>query len=283
MLDFRMQTFLQLCETMNYRKTAERLNMTQPSVTQHIQYLEKAYGCKLFEYNKHTLKQTVYCKDLERKVRAAFYMEKAFRQTIQENKAPALHIGATKTIAEFVLPDWIEHYLSQTRGDFTLLVANTQELLHKIDEIELDFALIEGFFDKKQYGSHLLKKENFIGVCAAHHPFAGKAVEWETILKEDLIIREVGSGTRTIFEDILGHHGYSLEDFKRLICISHFPIIKKLVAAGQGITFGYESLIKEKGGLATFHIKGVPILREFNYVYLKGAEIADKIEHFRCI
>ena len=40
MLDYRIETFLTLCETMNYRITAERLNITQPAVTQHIHYLE---------------------------------------------------------------------------------------------------------------------------------------------------------------------------------------------------------------------------------------------------
>ena len=40
MLDYRTETFLTLYEEMNYRRTAERLQMTQPGVTQHIHYLE---------------------------------------------------------------------------------------------------------------------------------------------------------------------------------------------------------------------------------------------------
>ena len=43
MLDHRLQTFLTLCETGNYTKTAEILNMTQPAVSQHIRYLENHY------------------------------------------------------------------------------------------------------------------------------------------------------------------------------------------------------------------------------------------------
>ena len=35
MLDYRVITFLALYDEMNYRKTAEKLNMTQPGVTQH--------------------------------------------------------------------------------------------------------------------------------------------------------------------------------------------------------------------------------------------------------
>ena len=58
MLDYRIYTFITLYNEMNYRKTAEKLNMTQPGVTQHIHYLEKHYGVKLFEYDGRTLSRT---------------------------------------------------------------------------------------------------------------------------------------------------------------------------------------------------------------------------------
>ena len=42
MLDFRYDTFLDLCETLNYSRTAENLHLSQPTVTQHIQHLVPA-------------------------------------------------------------------------------------------------------------------------------------------------------------------------------------------------------------------------------------------------
>ena len=44
MLDFRLLTFMKLCELKSYTKTAEYLHMTQPTVTQHVQYLERQYA-----------------------------------------------------------------------------------------------------------------------------------------------------------------------------------------------------------------------------------------------
>ena len=58
MLDYRVLTFLTLYDEMNYRRTAQKLNMTQPGVTQHIHYLENYYGVKLFEYDGRTLAKT---------------------------------------------------------------------------------------------------------------------------------------------------------------------------------------------------------------------------------
>ena len=50
MLDHRIETFMAVCELMNYRKAADLLHITQPAVTQHIQFLENEYGCRLFLY-----------------------------------------------------------------------------------------------------------------------------------------------------------------------------------------------------------------------------------------
>lgn len=66
MLDYRVLTFLALYDEMNYRRTAEKLNMTQPGVTQHIHYLENYYGVKLFEYDGRTLSRTKNAQRLKR-------------------------------------------------------------------------------------------------------------------------------------------------------------------------------------------------------------------------
>ena len=48
MLDFRVQTFLTVCRTLNYTQAARELNITQPAVSQHIAALERHYGAPLF-------------------------------------------------------------------------------------------------------------------------------------------------------------------------------------------------------------------------------------------
>ena len=55
MLDFRINTFLCVCQTMNYTKAAAQLNITQPAVSSHIHYLEDYYGTSLFLYRNKKL------------------------------------------------------------------------------------------------------------------------------------------------------------------------------------------------------------------------------------
>ena len=50
MLDNRTITFLTVCKEMNYTRAAEKLNISQPAVSQHIQYMEDYYGVRLFRF-----------------------------------------------------------------------------------------------------------------------------------------------------------------------------------------------------------------------------------------
>ena len=51
MLDYRIHTFLKVCETLNYTLAAKQLHITQPAVSQHIHYLEEEYETTLFVYS----------------------------------------------------------------------------------------------------------------------------------------------------------------------------------------------------------------------------------------
>ena len=84
MIDQSLKTFVVLCRLMNYRRTAEALNMTQPAVTQHIQYLEKQYGCRLFLYDRRKLIMTPEGEVLLKYAENVLYQEKKLREIIKD-------------------------------------------------------------------------------------------------------------------------------------------------------------------------------------------------------
>lgn len=267
MLDYRVLTFLALYDEMNYRKTAEKLNMTQPGVTQHIHFLEHYYGIKLFEYDGRTLSKTKNAERLKRYFDSIKAEEVDIRKGFQTSDVIRMNIGATKTIGEFVIVPEIRSFLQQPNHNLSLIIDNTENLLQMLTRSELDFAIIEGVFDKSKYGYHLYKKESFVGICAKNHPFANSVVTLDDIFREDIVVREPHSGTRTLLHNAIADRGFSLNNFRRCISVSDFSVICDLVANNQAITFAYEPISQCRNDLATFTVEDMLICGEFNFVY----------------
>lgn len=273
MLDPRWNTFLVLCETMNYTRAAERLCLTQPAVTHHIHYLEDHYGCRLFIYEGKILRLTEAGLKLLEYTRSLAYNSRKTEEAMKSPSPVSLRVGASKTIGEFVIAPQVKRFLQEhPEANFSLTVDNTQTLLRSLESGRLDFVLLEGFFDRSRYDATLYRKEPFFGVCSPEHHFADRTVAVEELDAERILIREPGSGTRTIFEDALRRHNRTLNRFSKTATISDFSTIKSLVADGLGISFLYEAAVSKEldsGVLARFDLAETPMSGAFYFVCLK--------------
>ena len=273
MVDYRIRTFLTLYETMNYRKTGEQLCLSQPAVSQQIRGLEEKYGCKLFVYDGRRLHATAQARRVAEYARAALYNEQRLQQELAGPAAREVRVGATKTIGEFVLADALGRYIRRSRDSLNITVDNTSVLLNLLEHEQLDFALIEGAFDRSKFGSRLFRRARFVGLCRKDHPFSGRTVSLEELAGQCLVVREEGSGTRGILENVLAERGYSLDLFSRVICANQFSLIIRFVEAGDGVTFAYEPVAAGRPELAFFHVDCLDEDREFSLVYLKGPHV----------
>ncbi|HIY20838.1 MAG TPA: LysR family transcriptional regulator [Candidatus Flavonifractor merdigallinarum] len=280
MLDSRLHTFLTLCQTMNYTRAAERLCITQPAVTHQIRALEEHYGCRLFSYQGKTLSLTPKGEKLRELARSLAYNSQKIEAALSAAAPVSLRVGATKTIGEFVIAPLVERFLRQhPDAAFSLMVENTQFLLNALEEGKLDFALVEGFFDREKYQSTLLRREAFFGVCAPNHPLAGRAVSLDELAGERLLLREAGSGTRAILEAVLMRNHRSLESFARVTELSDFSTLKTLAAHGLGVSFLYAPVVERElaeGTLVRFDLEGEPLSGAFHFVCLKDNLFAEE-------
>ena len=273
MLDTKINTFLVLCETMNYTRAAERLCLTQPAVTHHIHYLEEHYGCRLFSYQGKSLSLTPEGQRLLGLARSLAYNSRKAEEAMRSPEALSLRVGATKTIGEFVIAPRLKRLIREfPKLSFSIIVDNTRHLLQALDSLQLDLALVEGYFDREKYQLLHRRREDFFGVCASGHPFAGKEVTAEQLLEQRVIIREPGSGTRDIFQQMLLRQGYGLDSITLQMTVSDFSIIKSLLADSLGVSFLYAPVVEkelEQGSLARFDLAGETMSGAFSLVSLK--------------
>jgi len=282
MLNFRIDTFIAVCKYMNFTKAAEKLNITQPAVSQHIRHLEEDYNIKIFKYDGKKIKLTKEGEALLNAVTTIKHDDLFLREQLKELKKEQRNLifGATLTIGEFVIPSHLATYLQKYPDtSVQMIVANTYRLLGKLNSCEIDFAIIEGYFTKSEYDYLQYSREKYIPVCGPEYRFNGESKTVEDLLNERLIVREPGSGTREILERVLGEKNLSIQDFKNLVEISNLNAIKSLVQANCGITFLYEAAAQKEikdGKLKEIPLEEYNVTHDFTFVWRKGSIFAER-------
>ncbi|MDW2796352.1 LysR family transcriptional regulator [Clostridium boliviensis] len=277
MLDFRMDTFLVVCKHMNFTKAAGELNITQPAVSHHIRHLEEEYKVRLFEFSgkkisltdsgKMLLSAAITMKDDE------LHLKKVMKQ--QSERSRQLVFGATMTIGEYKMPNALIKFLEiYPESAVHMIVADTKELLQRLNEGEIEFALVEGFFQKREYDFLVYDSQPFAAVCAVDYEFHREVKKMEDLLAERIFIRESGSGTRYVLERYLEGKNLLLQDFTSRVEVNNIGAIKQMTAKGQGITFLYETAVKrelEEGILRKIQLEDFDLSHDFSFIWRKGS------------
>ncbi len=309
MLDWRVDTFLDVCETLNYTHTASRLNVTQPAVSQHISWLEKQLGVDLFLRRGRSLVLTqagVLARDLLRSQRND---ERLLCQRLEEQSSghSTLSIGATLTAGEYLLAKPLALWCKKhPQVDVHLDMADTQDLLQKLNAGEIDCALVEGIFDSTQYAFCQWAYEKMVCVEApcikdsipeapcvddsssgASHTKGllsepqRAANSFSDLLDSTLIIREPGSGSRAVLEALLANENLVPQSFKRVVEVKGVGAALEMAAAGLGITFAYESAVRER--LCRGQLREIPLVEHhlghpICFVWRKDTYFKDRFE-----
>ncbi len=285
MLDNRLQTFIVLTEFKNYTKTAEKLHMTQPAVSQHIRHLEAYYDVELLQKRRRELHLTYEGEALLKYAVKVKGLATKIRKELSEKGQKGRYVlGCTQTIGEYLIPDIIVKYSSKKpETEVSLRIENTKRILEGLEREEWDLGIVEGSFNRKRYEHSLLKMDELILVVSPENPISRrKCVELEELLKEKLILREAGSGTRRRFEAETCLRGINIEEF-HYIEVGNLNVIKTLVERNMGISIISREAVRDglqRGTLIEVKIKGVALEREFNFVWLKGSYNREFIEDF---
>lgn len=279
MLDFRIETFLAVCQTMNFTKAAELLHITQPAVSNHIHALERQYGVKLFQYEGKQLSLTGPGRLFWQTAATMHHDARHLCDNLRElDGRRHLCFGATLTIGEYSMPGSLLRLLEfESDAGVQMLVANTAELLRLLDQGGIDFAIVEGFFPKRAYDSLPYSTERYVPVCAPGYRFASDALRLEDLLEERLFIREPGSGTREVLERVLEERNLTVGDFRQTVELGSLDAIKTMVCAGAGISFFFQPAVQaelQMGRLREIPLNDFAVTHDFAFLWRKGSVFA---------
>ena len=278
MLDFRIKTFLCVCQTMNYTQAAKLLNITQPAVSQHIRFLEDYYQIKAFRYANKKLELTAAGRILFERCKTMENDEVALSAELLSSQSGirTLSLGVTMTVGEYAIISPLAAYqLAHPGINIRLRFGNTQELLAQLTAGRIQMALVEGYFPPQDYFCRPYSTEPYIGVCASSHVFpSGEPSTFHDLLGERLLLREKGSGTREILERNLALHGLKTTDFIHNMEVENMHTIIGLLTYDCGISFLYRRAVHaelEAGRLREIPLKNFSMEHDFTFIWEKDS------------
>lgn len=234
-----LKMFCKVVEVGSISEAARMSFVTQPAVTNQIRYLEKHYGVALFDRTGGKLKTTEagqtlypYAKEMIEYLRQS---EEAVQQVLKDYES-TLSIGASLTIGEYLLPGILGAFQKENKHtSFNLTIGNTPSVLSKLENYDIDIALVEGIVKNKNLQVSKFAEDELILVIPSNHRWNHRAeINIDELPEEKMIWREENSGARNIIESILKEHRI-LEKVKSCMELGSTQSIKSAVEAGLGI------------------------------------------------
>ncbi|MCU7844210.1 MAG: LysR family transcriptional regulator [Candidatus Thiodiazotropha sp. (ex Monitilora ramsayi)] len=274
MADRRLQVFHTVARLLSFTKAAETLHMTQPAVTFQVRQLEEYFNTRLFDRTHNRISLTEAGSRVFEYADRIFDlyadMENSVREMTGEIRG-ALTIGASTTIAEYMLPallgDFGTRYPEVT---IHLRVSNSDGIVSMVENNTIDLGVVEAPVGNKNLVVEVCRLDHLVAIVPPSHDLAEReSLHIDELLEYPFICREEGSGTREVINEYLSQHCKSTLNIS--MELGSPEAVKGAVEAGMGVSVVSRATVQKELKLDTLRaINLTPTLeRPFSFVHQK--------------
>jgi DNA-binding transcriptional LysR family regulator len=276
MADRRLQVFHTVARLLSFTKAAETLHMTQPAVTFQVRQLEEHFNTRLFDrtHNRISLTEagTLVFGYADQIFELYSEMENSVREMTGEISG-ALTIGASTTIAEYMLPallgDFKDKYADVT---VHLKVSNTDGIVSMVENNIIDLGVVEAPVSNKNLVVEVCRDDHLVAIVPPDHELAKEqSVQFSKLMEYPFICREEGSGTREVINEYMGRMDGCNHGLKVAMELGSPEAVKGAVEAGMGVSVVSRATIQKElrlGSLVEIRLSP-PLHRPFSFVHQK--------------
>lgn len=278
MFDFRLRVFHTVARRLSFTKTAEELFITQPAVTKHIHEIENYFKIKLFERNGTKIKLTAAGGTLFQHTEQLFalYRNMEFElNTFSQKQSGKLMIGASTTVAQYVLPSVLASFHKKFNDTKIILTTgNTEQIEQDLQNKKIDLGIIEGQSKKNLFKYTTFIKDELVLVANSNHTLAKKEIiKPADLLKIPLLLREPGSGTLEVIAHALKPLGIKIAQLKVEMQLGSTESIKRYLLNSDAMAFlSVHAVLNELKSktCAIIDVKNLNIERHFYFIQQHG-------------
>ena len=265
----------------SFSRAAEALDISQPAVSIQVQELEKTLGITLFHRRARGLPLTEVGETVYGYAHRIFSLSSEMQEAIQDIqglRTGHLHLGASTTPGEYILPVAIGRFRQHYPGvQVKLNISNTRSIVSQILQRELDLGMIgsslESGGEELEMSTYVM--DEIVLVTGPDHPLAKRGkLSLDEMMAEGLVIREEGSATRKTAEECFAHLGIHP---RIAIELGSNQAVKLAAEAGVGVgvisRYGIGAEVKA-GLLQVLEVEGWHCTRPLTLVYLREKHLS---------
>ncbi|MGD9413002.1 MAG: LysR substrate-binding domain-containing protein [Desulfobacterales bacterium] len=286
MLNFnQFRVFYYAAKNLNFTAAAGELFITQPAVTSQIKSFEEFCNLKLFKKRKRRIYLTDEGKSLYDCAAKIFKYEKEIENIIddmRELKRGILSLGTTKAYARYFMPLMISTFHKNYPNiKIQLNEGSSLDMIHSLLNFKIEVAVIARTENNPEVHFFPFSREEMVVIASTdHHLSRKKAITFKDLSAEPFIMKEKGSGTRQLVEELFEAE-HCTPDI--LMETSNTEFIKQLVQRGEGVSLLVREAVTEelKGKrLAAVTLKGQKVYLDVNIAYLKDQVLSPPAKAF---
>ncbi len=209
-----LDLFCSVVELGSLSKAAEAHHIAQPSASGRVRALERQLKMTLLERSPSGSRPTPEGELVAQWAANVLQSATEFNagvDALRARKAGRLRVAASLTIAEYLLPAWLEAFLRNRKDDSVkLAVANSSSVTHRLRQRQAELGFIESPDTAEDLAEQTVGRDRLVVVVSPSHPWAKAGeVSLDAFVATPLVLREQGSGTRDALDAELATLGFA--------------------------------------------------------------------------
>lgn len=284
----RLEVFCKVLELKSFSRAAETSLLSQPTVSEHIRYLENLLGVQLFDRLGREVTPTRAGQILYAYARRMLNLRQEATRTLELYRGKIsgnLELGGSTIPGQYMLPALIGRFKRSYQDiSIKLVIADTMKITDMVLEGTLELGVVGARIKNGKLQFEQLFEDELVLAVPADHPWGGRpAIEIRELADAPFIMREHGSGTRLVMLRVMEEAGFDPQRLRVIAEMGSTDAVREAIKAEVGVSVLSARAIAEDlrfGLLRQVAIEGLNFTRSFYLVTHKSRSRSPLAEAF---
>lgn len=237
----QLQSFVEIVKQHSFTKAASTLYLSQPTISSHIKQLEDELKTRLIIRTTKSFELTLKGEQFYQYALSILELRDRMIADCSVHNQTIIQVGASTIPSAYILPDILSDF-GKLHPDYYFIIQqnDSQGIIDKVKDGILDIGLIGMNVDDEALSCIPFCKDHLVLITPVNNYYLNLKnqpdIDFKELLKNPIILREKGSGTKKNVDYFLDHLGIKEEQLSISARVNDQEAIKNLVASGLGLS-----------------------------------------------